>query len=99
EEMAAQDTPVFTVADGLIWLSQALERNSAVRRLQVVKMRGRAPMPGLHTFRMSDDGITVFPRAIERIEGRRPWPAPRLSSGVAGLDEMLSGGLQTGNSV
>ena len=27
-------------------------------------MRGQAQVPGLHTFRISDDGIQVFPRAI-----------------------------------
>src|SRR6185503_9356423 len=32
EEM--QDNPVFTVADGLFWLSQLTERNSVVRKLQ-----------------------------------------------------------------
>jgi circadian clock protein KaiC len=33
-------SPVFTVADGLIWLRQSVERNSMVRKLEVVKMRG-----------------------------------------------------------
>ena len=44
-----QQNPVFTVADGILWLSQATDRNSVVRKLQVVKTRGRAHMPGLHT--------------------------------------------------
>ena len=48
--------PIFTVADGILWLSQEAHRNSVVRRLQVVKARGMAPMPGLHTFRMTDAG-------------------------------------------
>ncbi len=41
-----RDNPVFTVADGLFWLSQQVERNSIVRKLQVMKQRGQAPIPG-----------------------------------------------------
>ncbi|MGZ4973103.1 MAG: ATPase domain-containing protein, partial [Limisphaerales bacterium] len=31
-----RDNPLFTVADGLIWLWQVAERNSVVRKLQVM---------------------------------------------------------------
>jgi circadian clock protein KaiC len=34
-----------------------------VRKMQVMKMRGQAPIPGLHTFRITDDGVQVFPRS------------------------------------
>ena len=56
-----EDHPVFTVADGLVWLYQSLDRNSMVRKMQVMKMRGQAPIPGLHTFRITNRGIQVFP--------------------------------------
>src|SRR6187402_3586776 len=36
-----RDNPVFTIADGLIWLSQVPERNSVLRKLQLMKMRGQ----------------------------------------------------------
>ena len=36
-----EDHPVFTVADGLVWLYQSLDRNSMVRKMQVMKMRGQ----------------------------------------------------------
>src|SRR4029079_1368776 len=51
ESPEVAQNPVFTVADGLLWLVQSLDRNSMVRKLQVMKMRGQAPIPGLHTFR------------------------------------------------
>ena len=35
-----RDNPVFTIADGLFWLSQKAERNSVVRKLQIIKVRG-----------------------------------------------------------
>jgi len=95
-----RDNPVFTVADGLIWLSQSAERNSIVRKLQVIKMRGAAPLPGLHTFRITDDGLQVFPRTFSLASKHpRRQNAPRLSTGVVGVDEMMGGGIPTGDSV
>ena len=58
--------PVFTVADSILWLSEDVDRNSATRKLRVAKMRGRSPMPGLHTFRITSAGMEVFPRIPEQ---------------------------------
>jgi len=96
---------VFTVADGIIWLYQSMERNSMVRKLQVAKVRGQEQIPGLHTVRISDRGISVFPRLPRPEEpGEHDVPAinpldHRLSTGVTGLDEMLDGGIPAGYSV
>lgn len=97
----AESAPVFTVADGIIWLSQSMHRSSMVRKLQVVKMRGQAQAPGLHTFRIDDEGLRVFPRAIVQrgSEGPAESVRPRLSMGVQGLDEMMGGGLPQGYSL
>jgi len=94
-----RDNPVFTVADGLFWLLQSVERNSVVRKFQVMKLRGQESMPGLHTFRITDKGLQVFPRSygLTGKEGN-PLPNSRLSTGVAGLDEMLNGGIPSGDS-
>nr|MCU0619846.1 hypothetical protein [Gemmatimonadaceae bacterium] len=64
-EYQAQElrNPVFTVADGIVWLTQDVERNSVVRKLQVVKSRGSAHMPGLHTLKISDAGRRAGPGA------------------------------------
>src|SRR5688500_12195789 len=101
-----EQNPVFTVADGLLWLYQSLDRNSMVRKLQVMKMRGQAPIPGLHTFRITGDGVQVFPRVIvgpeEKAGGtpsKKPAPPQRLSIGIETLDEMLGGGIPAGHSV
>jgi circadian clock protein KaiC len=91
--------PIFTVADGIIWLSQPADRNSVVRKLQVAKVRGRSPMPGLHTFRMTDSGVRVFPRIPQPLEPRRPRRPERLSTGVPGLDAMTGGGYPAGDAV
>ncbi len=95
-----RDNPIFTVADGLFWLSQQVERNSIVRKLQIRKSRGQASVPGLHTFRITDAGLQTFPRTFgltgreERVRGQR-----RLSCGIPELDEMLGGGIPEGDSL
>lgn len=94
-----QRNPVFTVADGILWLSQATDRNSVVRKLQVVKARGRAPMPGLHTFRITDNGLQIFPRIPEQKRQRMLQKRERLSTGVPGMDDMIGGGVIAGDAV
>jgi circadian clock protein KaiC len=94
------DSAVFTVADGLLWLYQAIDRNSVVRKLHVMKMRGQGQIPGLHTARISDSGVSVFPRLLKPAEIIAEHPLKhRLSTGVKGLDEMLGGGIPRGYSV
>ena len=101
----SESSPVFTVADGVLWLSQNLQRNSMVRKMQVVKMRGQAHAPGLHTFRISDEGIHVFPRAIVQqgtaVESfiKASTGKKRVLMGIPGLDDMLGGGLPVGYSL
>ena len=95
--------PVFTVADGLIWMRQSIQRNSMVRKIDIMKMRGQALLAGLHTFRISSAGIEVFapakaPRTAD-IEATTGGDGARVMIGVPGLDEMLGGGLPRGYSV
>lgn len=95
--------PIFTVADGLIWLRQSVQRNSMVRKMEIMKMRGQPTLPGLHTFRIADSGITVFPPAAVTLQDRAALnhssPQQRLKMGVPHLDDMLGGGLPRGYSL
>lgn len=98
----ADENPIFTVADGIFWLTQHVQRNAMSRKIQVVKMRGQKQRAGLHAFRIDRAGVRVFPRIIPPIAPERPAPvvtAKRLSSGVPVLDEMLGGGIPPGYSV
>jgi circadian clock protein KaiC len=82
-----------------------MQRNSMVRKIQVMKMRGQAHAPGLHTFRISERGVQVFPRAMVKQVLARESVTPvnhavaRLTMGVPGLDDMLGGGLPVGYSL
>jgi len=49
----ADTNPVFTVANGLLWLSQSVMRNSVVRKLEVMKMRGQATWRGCTPFALT----------------------------------------------
>ena len=97
-----ESSPVFTVADGIIWMLQDVHRDAMMRKLQVIKMRGQAQRPGLHTFRINSGGIEVFPRAILSYENSRRSRVIdnlRLTMGVPALDEMMGGGLPAGYSL
>jgi circadian clock protein KaiC len=96
-----RDNPVFTVADGLFWLYQSVERNSIVRKMQIMKLRGQESVPGLHTFRITSGGLQTFPRTFGltnngsvHVKGRR-----RLSTGVPALDANMGGGIPEGDSL
>jgi len=92
--------PIFTVADGLIWLRQSVQRNSMVRKMEIMKMRGQPTLPGLHTFRIAQSGIKVFAPATPDFSGAAlEYPIKRLKMGVPLLDEMLGGGLPRGYSL
>jgi circadian clock protein KaiC len=92
--------PVFTVADGLIWLRQSVQHNSMVRKLEIMKMRGQPTLPGLHTFRIDHAGIRVFaPASALSAEPLTGMTQARALTGVPALDQMLGGGLPRGYSM
>ena len=96
-----RDNPVFTIADGLLWLSQVVDRNSVVRKLQIMKVRGQESVPGLHTIRVTADGLQAFSRTLGLL-GKKIDPMRRrrrLSVGIPELDKMMGGGIREGDSV
>jgi circadian clock protein KaiC len=99
-EAEQRDNPVFTVADGLFWLSQQVEQNSIVRKMQIIKLRGQASIPGLHTFRITDYGLQTFPRTYGiKTKPDQTTPQHRLSCGIDELDQMLGGGIPQGDTI
>jgi circadian clock protein KaiC len=95
-----RDNPVFTVADGLLWLSQVVERNSVVRKLQIVKLRGQASVPGLHTIRIGNYGMQAFSRTLGLVGATgKGHSKKRLSTGLPELDKLMGGGVLEGDSI
>ncbi len=100
-EREADCNPVFTIADGILWLSQVTSHNSIVRKLQVVKLRGQGAKSGLHSMKISDAGIRIYPRLPIFAHPAVVASAPhrRRETGISGLDDMLGGGIPAGYSV
>lgn len=95
-----RDNPVFTVADGLFWLYQHVERNSIVRKMQIMKLRGQESVPGLHTFRITSSGLQAFPRTfgLSKASGQAKGER-RLSTGIRAFDAIMAGGIPEGDSL
>ena len=97
--------PIMTVADGMLSLTQAHEHSTVVRKMRVVKMRGRAHLAGSHNFRITGDGLRAYPRILPPLAvDRQPGGAidrelRRIPTGTPGLDKMLNGGLPEGHTV
>ena len=96
--------PIMTVADGMLSLTQVHEHSAVVRKMRVVKMRGRAHLAGSHNFRITDDGLRAYPRILpkladDRAGGEIDRALDRISTGVPGLDGLLHGGLPQGHTL
>lgn len=90
-----------TMVDGIVELEDRLYDARAERSLQVRKFRGAGSLRGKHAFRITDDGLEVFPR-IEALFATPPGTdevAPGLSTGVPTLDALIGAkGLPAGSS-
>jgi len=90
--------PEFAIADGIIQLSNERQGLTRLRELEILKLRGAAYVAGAHFFEICADGVHLYPR-VGTIGEAASAPAahPVAPSGIAGLDEMLRGGLPGGS--
>jgi circadian clock protein KaiC len=95
----AQDAAEFAVADGVIALDTKKVGEREVRVLQVLKLRGSGFRSGEHSYRITPDGLDVFPRlADSQDRSIYDLSTERVSTGVEALDEMLGEGYWAGAS-
>jgi circadian clock protein KaiC len=91
--------PEHAMVDGLFELHDQLFDAKPERELEVPKFRGSGLLHGRHAFRITDAGITVYPR-LEALFSRpsldEECRAEQVSIGVPPLDAMLGGGLPCG---
>ena len=92
-----QRYPEFAVSDSIIQLARQPLGTRDERYLRVIKLRGSSYREGQHAFRITDDGIQLFPRLVSpRVATTYTPRIGRTSTGVAGLDAMLDGGVWAG---
>ncbi|ADO72075.1 uncharacterized protein STAUR_4295 [Stigmatella aurantiaca DW4/3-1] len=91
--------PEFAVADGMVELARKKQGTRDERYLRVLKLRGSNYLEGLHAFRITSDGLEVFPRLTSpEVPLSYSVRDARLATGVKGLDTMLQGGVWAGSS-
>jgi circadian clock protein KaiC len=95
---ASAHPPEHTMVDGLIELQNSLHGRRAERSLQVHKLRGSWFMGGKHSYRITENGHAIYPRVEALLETPSVWDSadgPMVSVGIAGVDRMLGGGVDT----
>jgi circadian clock protein KaiC len=92
------DKTVHSVAHGVIRLEELAPSYGAERRrARVIKYRGVKFRGGYHDVTISAGGLNVFPRLVAS-EFRNNLVRTTKSSGIAELDKLLGGGVETGSS-
>jgi circadian clock protein KaiC len=91
--------PEFAVADSVLWLTAGRHEEREIRMLQVLKLRGSDFRSGKHAYRLSVEGMRVFPRLADPgDESGYELDQGRISSGVESLDRVLGEGYPAGSS-
>jgi circadian clock protein KaiC len=93
-------SPEHTMVDGLIELSDEQYGWRAARDLMVRKFRGSSYLRGRHAFRITGNGIEVFPRTESLLSEPSRDPGGekrRVTTGSPSLDKMVGGGMTAGS--
>lgn len=88
------ESPEAATVDGVVNLMFGREGMRRTRHIEVVKVRGRRPIPGEHAAHLDHTGFDFTVR-IEEESFPRPLPQRqgRIAMGVKSLDAHLSGGV------
>ena len=94
----AADKTVHSVAHGVLRLEELAPAYGAERRrARVLKYRGVKYRGGYHDVTITTGGLNVFPRLVAS-EHRSRFTRLTMSSGIAGLDQLLGNGIEAGSS-
>jgi circadian clock protein KaiC len=89
----------FAVADAILNLTSERVGQRDARFLQVKKLRGSGFRSGQHAYRLTANGMRLFPRLADApIDRAYPMSGDRVSSGISALDDMLADGYWPGAS-
>ncbi|PIP38266.1 MAG: recombinase RecA [Desulfobacterales bacterium CG23_combo_of_CG06-09_8_20_14_all_51_8] len=92
-----KDNALALAVDGVLTLRNDISENqlAEIRTVEINKMRGSSFMSGRHPLRITRQGVTVWPHRIATLK-KYAYERKHLASGIAGLDQMLAGGVHTG---
>jgi circadian clock protein KaiC len=82
--------PEATTADVILGLHYGVAGVRQRRKLEVIKMRGAAPLPGLHGIAISRDGVGVYPR-LEAVISAESESAREAEIPIADLPDGATG--------
>ncbi len=87
--------PEFAVADAIVDLRTVRAGQRDMRYLEIRKLRGSGFRSGQHGYRLSQQGLHLFPRLAD-VPDREAYSlgTQRVACGVPALDTMLAGGLR-----
>lgn len=95
--------PEATTVDGVVSLSVTKRGARRLRRVEVVKLRGRPHFTGEHLLQIGRDGVSALPRLESLVpldppdEPAATAPIVRAGFGLPELDGLLNGGLPVGS--
>ena len=93
------DKTVHSIVHGVVRLEELAPNFGAERRrMRILKYRGTAFRGGYHDLSIKTGGVEIFPRLIAG-EHRTKFSREQRASGIAALDALLGGGVETGSSV
>jgi circadian clock protein KaiC len=94
----ARESPEFAVADAVIDLATKRTGEQSLRYLRVLKLRGSAFASGDHSYRLTSDGLIIYPRLADAADASTYHVSDdRVSSGIAALDEAIGDGYWPGS--
>jgi circadian clock protein KaiC len=97
ESAEVATSPEFAVADAIVELTAVPLGQREHRFLHVRKLRGSGFQSGQHGYRLTTQGLRLFPRLADiPAAGDYLLGDKRITIGAAALDEMLGGGLWPG---
>jgi circadian clock protein KaiC len=89
--------PEQSVCDVILSLSQVVRGGGHRRQIEVLKVRGAAPLAGVHPFAIDGQGVSIYPRLESMVPAEiPPWTDERARFGLPDIDRLLGGGLNAG---
>jgi circadian clock protein KaiC len=92
--------PEHTMVDGIVEIRVRHKGMRSMRELEVAKFRGSRFLEGRHTYRITQEGLVIYPRAealLEQLPPSNYAERARCTTGISGLDTLLLGGLARGS--